>query len=61
MSYSVFGDDYGDNRDCGRRRNQASAGEALLVTIFESAATQFSVSISKSTRTLCADQSRGKL
>jgi len=41
-----------------RRRNQASAREVVLVMIFESAATQFSMSISESTGTVCADQSR---
>ena len=34
-SDSVFGDDYRVNRDCAHRQNQASAGEAVLVTIFE--------------------------
>jgi hypothetical protein len=32
-SDSVFGDDYRVNRDCAHRQNQASAGEAVLVTI----------------------------
>jgi len=31
----VFGDDYRVNRDCAHRQNQASAGEAVLVMIFE--------------------------
>jgi len=31
---SVFGDDYRVTRDCAHRKNQASAGEAVLVTIF---------------------------
>jgi len=31
----VFGDDYRVNRDCAHRKNQASAGEAVLVMIFE--------------------------
>jgi hypothetical protein len=39
FSYSVFGVDYLDNRDWAHRRNQASAGEAVVVTIFESTAT----------------------
>jgi hypothetical protein len=38
-----------------------SAREALSVTIFELAANHFSVSISKSTRTVCADQSKLQL
>jgi hypothetical protein len=32
---SVFGDDYLVNKDCAHRQNQASAGEAVLVTIFK--------------------------
>jgi hypothetical protein len=32
---SVFGDDYRVNRNCAHRQNQASAGEAVLVMIFE--------------------------
>ena len=44
-----------------RRRNQVSAGEAVSVTIFKSAANQFSVSISESTGTVSADQSRRQL
>jgi len=32
---SVFGDDYLVNKDCAHRQNQPSAGEAVLVTIFE--------------------------
>jgi len=31
----VFADDYRVNRDCVHRQIQASAGEAVLVTIFE--------------------------
>ena len=34
-SDSVLGDDYRVNRDCAHRQNQASAGEAVLMTIFE--------------------------
>jgi hypothetical protein len=44
--------------DCLRRLNQASAGEVVSVTIFELAATQFSVTISESSGTVCADESR---
>jgi hypothetical protein len=34
-SDSVLGDDYRVNRDCAHRQNKASAGEAVLLTIFE--------------------------
>jgi len=61
VSYTVLSDDYRDNRDWACRENQASAGEAVLVMIFESAMTQFSMSISESTRTVCADHSRRQL
>jgi hypothetical protein len=61
VSYSVFGDDYRVNKDCAPIRNQASTGEVVAVTIFKSAATQFSVSISESTGTVCPDQSRHQL
>ena len=61
VSYSVFGDDYRVNRDCARRRNQASAVEEVSLMISESAATLFSLSISESTRYLWADKSRRHL
>ena len=42
------------------RQNQVSAGEVVLVTIFELVET-LSVTISKSTGIVCADQSRRQL
>jgi len=41
VSYTVFGDDYRVKKDYARRQNQVSAGEAVSVTIFESAANRF--------------------
>ena len=61
IRYSVFGDHYRVKRDCARRWNQVSVGEAVSVMIFESAANQFSVSISESTGTVCVDQYRRQL
>lgn len=58
ISYSIFGEDYRVNKDCARRRIQASAGETVSMMIFESAVTLFSVSISESTWTVCADESK---
>jgi hypothetical protein len=60
-SYSAFGDDFGVNRDRVRGRIQPSAGEAVSLTVYESAATQFSLAISDSTGTLCADESLHQL
>jgi len=57
---SVFGDNYWVKRDCVHRQNQVSAGEVVLVTIFELVET-LSVTISKSTGIVCADQSRRQL
>jgi len=44
-----------------RTRIQASAGEAISLMVSESAATQFSLAISESTRTLCPDESMHQL
>jgi len=61
VSYSVFGYHYRVKRDYARRRNQVLACEAVSVTIFESVANQFLVTISESTGTVCAYQSRRQL
>jgi hypothetical protein len=61
VSYLVFGDYYRVNSECVRRRNQASIGEVVSVTIFELAATRFSVAIFESSMIVCADESRRQL
>ena len=47
--YRVNMDYYRVNKHCARIRNQASAGEAVSLTISKSAATTFSVTIIEST------------
>jgi len=61
FNYSVFGDYYRLNRDCVHRQNRGSAGEAVSVKISDAWATHFSVAISESTRTVCANESRCRL
>jgi len=60
-SDSVFSDDFRVKRDCVRGRIQAIAKEAVWLMVFESAATRFSLAISESTGTLCADESTQQL
>jgi hypothetical protein len=60
-SYRTFGDDFRVNKDCGRERIQSSAGEAVSLMVSESAATLFLLAISKSTGTLCDDESTRQL
>ena len=57
----VFGDDFWVKWDCVRWWIQASSGETVSLIVSESAATQFSLAISESTRTLCTDESTRKL
>jgi hypothetical protein len=65
---SVFGDDnrvnrgfYRVNKDFARIRNKASAGEAVSSTIYKTAATPFSVTITESTGIVRTDKSRHQL
>jgi len=44
-----------------RKRNQESTGEVVSVSILEVAATWFSMTISESNVTVCAEESRRQL
>jgi hypothetical protein len=59
--YRVNMDYYRVNKDCARIRNQASAGEAVSLTISKAAATPFSVMITESTGIVRTDKSRHQL
>ena len=57
----AFADDFQVNKDCVRGRIQASAVEAVSLMLSELAATHFSLVISESTGTVCADKTKHQL
>jgi len=61
MSDSVFDVDFRVNRDCVRKAIQGSAVKGVSVMISESSTTQFSVTITDLTGTVCTDKTECQL